>query len=750
MPRPAQPAHRLQPFWPRLGRIAAGLIGWVPIVLDHLKPIRVPLLILAAAVAITVGVPQAAELFLIALWTDPAAGRYLGLLVGAALTALAMWYVARQAYRLIYPRWPALQDARAATLRRWLPRLLGAAVPVLVLLGYLLALAAVPHGNCHAMGDCLRRGGRAIGLLAESVGLIGFFVARRAWIDRGRRRPNTPPPELDAPPLEKRVERVRALGPIPLRVFVGAIALNVAITVVVAWWSTLLDGFGPLSILLLAAAFMSLSGGFLCMLADRRGWPVLSVLLLITALWHGLHLNDNHRVRQYPAMSTHEVPAAPPPDTRAHFEDYAQAWLDRRCQRAQPCPVVLVAAEGGGMRSAAWTALVLSRLTALVQARHPHTAGEPLLAQRLFAASGVSGGSLGLATYVSLLRAPGGARADQLELRARALLDHDFLAPTLANMLFVDFTQRWLPGAWFDDRARALTRAWEQAAHAQGVDAFAQPFADLYRQANGRVDTRSPALFLNSTTVAEGRRFIEHPFQPLATPQQRPWSAALDGAAWLDPRLPLSEAVLNSARFTYVSPAGTLQATGVHPPVPATLQLVDGAYYENSGATTLLEVMQRLQTIAAQRGQPLRLLVLHISNDPALRDFISQHDPAQLLPLYSPACPQPVSVAATASPSGELVAPLRALLNTRGARGDYARAQLRDALDTAHGDALWHLRLCPGDYPTPLGWTLSSSVFDEMQRQLRQNYPLPQMAQALDAWLDTPAAHVAASETAVP
>jgi hypothetical protein len=133
-------------------------------------------------------------------------------------------------------------------------------------------------------------------------------------------------------------------------------------------------------------------------------------------------------------------------------------------------------------------------------------------------------------------------------------------------------------------------------------------------------------------------------------------------------------------------------------------------------------------------------MVLHISNDPNMRDFISQHDPAHLLPLYSPACPQAPASVAIAAPSGELIAPVQALLHTRQARGEYARAQLRNALDTAHGDALWHLRLCPGGYPTPLGWTLSDSVFDELQRQLRQNYPLPQMAQALDGWLGTPAA----------
>ncbi|PWK92555.1 hypothetical protein [Fulvimonas soli] len=725
-------ARRHRSLLRRLYRGLLRLAGWVAIVLDHLKPVRVPLLVLAVAVAAVLGVDQVSELFLIALWTDPDTGRYLWLLAGAALAGLAVWYEARHAYRMVYPRWPALQDPRARGLREWLPRVLGAAVPTLVLLGYLVAVRRVPDGLCRAVGDCLRRDLRAAGLLLETAALTAFFVGRRPLLDRWCAHRGRPPLLAPRPALEPRARRLRELGRAPRRILAGALLLNVAVTVLIGWRPTLLDGGGPLAILLLAAAFLALSGGLLCMLADRRGWPLLSVLLLVTAALHALHLNDNHRVRQYPAMSTHQHPAPPPPDARPRFDDYAQAWLADRCAGRAVCPVVLVSAEGGGIRAAAWTALVLGRLTERVQALAP-APGEPWLARHLFAGSGVSGGSLGLATYVGLLRAPpDGAPLDR---RAQALLSHDFLAPALANLFFVDFTQRWLPGAWFDDRARALTRAWENAARKQGVAAFAQPFAAAYLRADGTPDTAAPALFLNSTTVAEGRRFVQHPFQPLATPQRQPWTAAYDGAAWLDPRVPLSEAVLNSARFTYISPAGTLETAGDPRPVPATLQLVDGGYFENSGATTLLEVMRLLRGLAAQRGQRLRFIVLHISNDPQLSDFVDRHDRARFMPFYSADCPAPAPLPPS-RPSGEAAAPLRALLDTRSARGGYARAQLLGALhpderEPARGDLLWHFRLCGGGYPMPLGWTISAPVFEAMRRQLEANYPLDAMARAL-------------------
>jgi len=713
------------------------LLDWIGLVLDHLKPVRVSLLVLAIAVVVAIGVDQAAELFLIALWTDPNGWRYLALLVTSALAGLAMWHAARNAYRLRYPRWPALQDQRAAFLRDWLPRVLGASVPLLVCLGYALALVKLPHGPCGITEHCVQRSWRAIGLLMESAALIVFLATRRrVWNALSRRMPRLGS-STSRPRDEERVSRVRDLGRFAVTLYIIAVSLNVLATILIAFVPELLDGIGPLAILLIAATFLCYSGGLLCMFGDRHGVPLLTLLLLISASLHWLHLNDNHRVRQYPGMSTHEYPAAQPADSRASFDDYVDAWLADRCTGHPRCPVIMVSAEGGGIRGAAWTAQVLSRLTAITQRGAPAGAG-PLFAHYLLAASGVSGGSLGLGVYVASLAQPQPVNPATLEARAQSMLTHDFLAPTLANTFFVDFTQRWLPGAWMDDRSRALTRAWESAARKEGMPAFDQPLAALYHAVDVQTSTQLPALFLNSTTVADGKRFIQHPFKPIATPQRQPWTAGLDGSSWLDPRVPLSEVVLNSARFTYVSPAGTLETHTANPPVPDRMQLVDGGYFENSGTTTLLEVMRMVRAKAKLRGLSLRFIVIHISNDALMSDFIEQHDANHPMPFYSVACPAVPGVLHERV-SGEATAPLNALLDTRGARGEYARVQLlnalhADAIDPAAGDMLWHFRLCPGNYPIPLGWTISTPVFSELSRQL-DAYPLDAMGAALRAQL---------------
>src|SRR5438045_5071574 len=105
---------------------------------------------------------------------------------------------------------------------------------------------------------------------------------------------------------------------------------------------------------------------------------------------------------------------------------------------------------------------------------------------------------------------------------------------------------------------------------------------------------RVPALFLNSTEAQSGRRFIEEPFASLRGVGQDDAvvNAATLSTDWLPASSPLSSVVHNSARFTYVSPAGTLlDISAIKGGTPVPRQLVDGGYFDNSGATTLAELV---------------------------------------------------------------------------------------------------------------------------------------------------------------
>ena len=181
----------------------------------------------------------------------------------------------------------------------------------------------------------------------------------------------------------------------------------------------------------------------------------------------------------------------------------------------------------------------------------------------------------------------------------------------------------------------------------------------------------------------------------------------VDGAYYLPGSMPLSEMVLNSARFTYVSPSGTVRRRdGDQLPI----QLVDGGYFENSGATTLLDVITALRQ--THSGPNLVLRIIHISNDVTLEGFASN---LTSRPRVEDQCRD--SSPRSYHLSGDAAAPINTLLSTREARGAYAREVLERSL--GEQDRLWHFRLCRSNYPIPLGWAISHAVFEEMRNQLK-------------------------------
>src|SRR5437870_10674635 len=111
----------------------------VGLVVDHAKAVRIPLLIILITVVLTFWVDQIRELFLL-LTTTTHVWHQVGTLVMAGALGFAVWHTARTVYRFDIPSIPSLSDPKAEVLRKWLPRYLGAAVPLLMSVGSLTAL----------------------------------------------------------------------------------------------------------------------------------------------------------------------------------------------------------------------------------------------------------------------------------------------------------------------------------------------------------------------------------------------------------------------------------------------------------------------------------------------------------------------------------------------------------------------------------------------------------------------------------
>ena len=339
----------------------------------------------------------------------------------------------------------------------------------------------------------------------------------------------------------------------------------------------------------------------------------------------------------------------------------------------------------------------------------------------LFAASGVSGGSLGLVTFAALPaeRPAGWASSSRLS--------DDFLAPTLARTLFVDVPNSLLRVHELNDRAAILERSWERAwpsgALEQGLSTRAGAF---------------PLLILNGTSVSDGCRFVTStvplagerraedgtlidsclslrryegdPGGPRVGPTARDWS--LSASKDLDPFLcddrdvMLSTAVLLSARFPFVTPSGRL-ACGDGPAV----HVVDGGYFENSGAASVVELYDALEPAIAEDNAagPACVVPVLIEID---NHYLETERDAGGRPKELLAPQQTYGAARSAREANAREA--AALAFSGSLPGDrLARLGETDVDRVAH----IHPRSHPG-MEAPLGWTLSEAARRDLGGQL--------------------------------
>jgi hypothetical protein len=420
----------------------------------------------------------------------------------------------------------------------------------------------------------------------------------------------------------------------------------------------------------------------------RGGYPVITLLLLLALALSFFPALDNHRVRTIPAGE-----GAP-----AELDDFLGKWHAQAPNRDARANFIVVTAAGGGLRAAFWTATVLGA----IQDENPQ------FVNQLVGISGVSGGSLG-ATVFTTLAVQGRALADakrdcgargmavgRYQCTGQTVLSQDFLAPVSASLLFPDLLQRFLP-IGFPDRAAALEQSWERAWAQAGLQ------KDLWSGFGLRSLWTSgryvPALLLNGTHVESGKRLITSNLDVGERPDV--FRDAYDFHRFLPAGSDIrpSTAAHNSARFTYLSPAGTLP-DGTH--------VVDGGYFENFGAVTGREL---LKAGVDRWRHDIRPIAILISNDTDLEERDLPSDK-----------PQPPHGAERKTWGAEGLSPLRALLATRDARGLLAASELRAFVEQNDG-RYFQFRLCrePGRTDPALGWVLSPESEDLMREQLRSN-----------------------------
>jgi len=672
--------HRLAPLWHAWLGLRDRAVA--------LQPCRVPILMVVAGLAFLLLAAQGedvARALAERRSNDPYSWQTFWFFTASLAWSLSAWYWARTMLFLKLPGVPE-QQAGLDRLRTWTPRLLGFFATLGVAAAFYKASLGYEPGEHEDVKDLLEF--YAFWCAAGAVAFLVVASTRRkiarAVYSKVKLR------VLNLPKLDEQTygaldfkdlgRATRTLLFVAMFAAIGMFALMAFGTQRAA------PAMGSAAIVLFAAGIWIAAASTLDFIGMRLRFPVFSALLILAVVFS--FWNDNHAVRTL---------AEAQPEKRANVRTSLRAWIarhDAAIKRGERVPFYVVNAEGGGIRAAYWTVTVLGE----IQNRHPH------FTEHVFSLSGVSGGSLGAAVFLALVAESREARYPfDFKKKAQAILSEDFLSPVVASLLFPDLAQRFLPvPVPAFDRAVTLERAWEQAwqTHVGGRNRMAEPFDRLWTDSK----QWTPALLLNATWVETGKRIITSNMRVAAGRRREDFVDVEDAHAFFAPRsVSLSTAAHMSARFTYVSPAGTLVKDGkTHG------RVVDGGYFENSGATATLAILQLIKELrdnGDKRWDRVDPYVIHISNDPVEAKYAN--DSLRTAPGNPNIKPREFL--------NEALSPLWSLLHTRDARGYYARESV--AWQVGHSYYL-HFGLCRRSVNVPLGWVLSQSTRARMEAQL--------------------------------
>ena len=305
---------------------------------------------------------------------------------------------------------------------------------------------------------------------------------------------------------------------------------------------------------------------------------------------------------------------------RQKLNEYFTNWVAQHkaaIDSVDHYPVYFVLANGGASRSGYWTASVLSLLEDTTQGK---------FSEHLFALSGASGGSVGNATFFSLLRNKDRLAADTSAspyLKASTTyLGSDFLTYTLARMLGPDVFRYIFPLRFFYDRAAALSHALEQAPDEDDFmfDGMAVPFSEFSTQV-GKPYGQLPLLCINTTRMQDGSPAVISNLNV----SDGVFNSRVDVLNLLDSNedMKLSSAVVLGASFPYVSPAGRIDFTDPRDSLMEPQYFVDGGYFDNSGSGVVNEMINGLWAMMNNPSHPssayknkLQFYIIHITNEP--------------------------------------------------------------------------------------------------------------------------------------
>jgi hypothetical protein len=245
---------------------------------------------------------------------------------------------------------------------------------------------------------------------------------------------------------------------------------------------------------------------------------------------------------------------------------------------SSPDSIVVVAANGGGIQSAAWTARVLTGL----EQKCREEGCDRDFAESIRLISSVSGGSVGTLYFVSAYQ--GEDSPEDLDSIVGAA-EGSSLAPIGWGLLYPDFLRTIWPYEPEWDRGRALEQA------LAGRDPTGTGGVEDALSAWGKKALHSdrPDVIFNATVAETGQPLV------LSTTDDLPGNMTThaeflenSGAKTRETDVSAVTAARLSAAYPYVSPAARAKKGG-----KSAQHVVDGGYYDNYGVSSLVDWLDR-------------------------------------------------------------------------------------------------------------------------------------------------------------
>ncbi|UFH54775.1 hypothetical protein [Spirosoma sp. KNUC1025] len=333
----------------------------------------------------------------------------------------------------------------------------------------------------------------------------------------------------------------------------------------------------PTAVIIFGISMYTFWGSLVVYFNDYRYRPL--VLLVFLYMFVISAFNDNTAVRR--ASETLVPPIAKRPTVEAHLAQWVTA---RQREEGDTIPLVLVAAEGGGIRALNWTAETLIRLDSII----------PGFSRHVYALSGVSGGGVGTVFYTAFLRDVAELERTKRFEQFRKVTRDDYLSTVSSALLFPESIQRLipipLPGL---ERAKWLEDSWAGSYQADlGLPTLDSSLTQLYQTRSG-YNYNLPSLLLNGTLAESGQKIITSNLQL----DPRYFKSVISTLDILGADVPLKTAASLCSRFPVVTNGGLIQKdtiSGNGRKQQYGGHVVDGGYFDNSGVETCIQLMNNL------------------------------------------------------------------------------------------------------------------------------------------------------------